>query len=68
MMREGRVNRLDGGDAAGLKKFIASLFSVAAWEYGSRSLRLPYRNCRNTIPQLISCNTASLCRSFKDHP
>src|ERR1700759_4693593 len=30
MMRKGQVKRLDGRDAAGQAKFVASLFSVAA--------------------------------------
>jgi hypothetical protein len=30
MMRKGQVKRLDGRDAGGQAKFVASLFSVAA--------------------------------------
>jgi hypothetical protein len=30
MMRKGQVKRLDGGDAIGQAKFVASLFGVAA--------------------------------------
>lgn len=50
VMRKGQVKRLDGRDAGGQSKFIATLFGVPAWSQCS---------IRPSLPQINLCNANS---------
>lgn len=64
MMRKGQVERLNGRDAAGQAKLVASLFGVAAWRMSSSCPPSAFVNFRNATPTTVECSFDDGTASF----